>query len=158
MRADLLHARAERDAAHREAEDARRSSRNLAGEVAGLRRDNDGLRASTARLETELRSARSLAERLSSSKGNGDDLHRAAELESRAKDLESRLEAATARLAERTEEVRELRRYRDQHLSQQRLEALRATAATTKDNNKNNNNGGKKQQRPRYSIKLAPLK
>ena len=134
MRADLLHAISERDAAHKDSMVAQRRVELLSNDVSNLKTEKTKLQHDKLRLEREVRSARALADGLSSSlllssssNGNGgnhmDDLDY---YKGKTKELETHLQGMNACLAEKNREIQELRRCNDRNWSQQRLETLKA--------------------------------
>lgn len=136
LRAELLQARKERDAAHHESLVAQRSLELLKGDAEALKKEKIRLQHENLRLEREARSARSLVEALGSTSDRRDNGASTAPGETvdyykrKARDLETHLQGMTARLAEKNQELRELRHCRDRNRSQNRLEALRACAAS----------------------------
>ena len=147
MRAELLNARSERDASHKDSMVSKRSSDRLKEEVETLRKDKERLQNDKERLECEVRSARTLADNLSklgssSSKNEELDVQK-----HKVKDLETQLEAMKARLVETNKELRELQLYRDRNEAKERLEVLKATG------NDSSSNPAKKRPRKLYSIK-----
>ncbi|VEU36418.1 unnamed protein product [Pseudo-nitzschia multistriata] len=130
LRADLLQTRKERDDLHHESMVSKRSLELVTNEANSLKQEKSRLQKENIRLEREARSARVLAESLSRSKNanlnNGNDEHNAEFYKRKTRDLETHLQGMTARLAEKNQELMELRHCRDRNLSQNRLEALRA--------------------------------
>ena len=127
MRADLLHAISERDASQKDCWIAQRSVNLLRGDVENLKTERTKLQHDKLRLEREVRSARALADQLSNSL-LGSDSHHRDDLDyykGKSKELELHLQGMTARLAEKNQEIQELRRYNNRNLSQQKLESLR---------------------------------
>ena len=132
MRADLLHAISERDAAQQDSLVSQRSRDLLSGDVENLKKEKTKLQHDKLRLEREVRSARALADQLSSSLLGSD--HHKDDLDyykGKAKELEIHLQGMTSRLAEKNQEIQELRRYNNRNLSQQKLETLRAAGEDT---------------------------
>lgn len=151
MRADLLHAISERDVAQKDSLSAQRSCDLLSGDVENLKNDKTKLQHDKLRLEREVRSARALADQLSSSLLGSD--HHKEDLDyykGKSKELEIHLQGMTARLAEKNQEIQELRRCNNRNLSQQRLEALRATVAPLRAAGESST-GSNSAKRPRKS-------
>jgi polyhydroxyalkanoate synthesis regulator phasin len=132
MRADLLHVISERDAAHKDSMVAQRRVELLSNDVANLKTEKTKLQHDKLRLEREVRSARALADGLSSSllsSNNSGNHHHRDDLDyykGKAKELETHLQGMTARMAEKNKEIQELRRCNDRNWSQQRLQTLKA--------------------------------
>jgi hypothetical protein len=146
MRADLLHVISERDAAKKISMVAQRSVDLLEGNVENLKKEKAKLQHDKLRLEREVRAARALADGLSSSLLKSD--HHQDDLEyykRRSSDLEAHIQGMTALMAEKNQELQELRRCRNRNLSQQRLEALRAAGEPS------TKSVGAKTKRPRRS-------
>ena len=138
MRADLLHAIAERDASQKDCLMAQRSADLLQNDVQNLKADRTKLQHDKLRLEREVRSARALADQLSSSL-LGSDAHHKDDLDyykGKTKELEIHLQGMTAKLAEKNHEILELRRCHNRNLSQQKLESLREPTMSGKKSRK----------------------
>eukprot|EP00532_Pseudo-nitzschia_australis_P018371 CAMPEP_0168311568 /NCGR_PEP_ID=MMETSP0142_2-20121227/67433_1 /TAXON_ID=44445 /ORGANISM="Pseudo-nitzschia australis, Strain 10249 10 AB" /LENGTH=428 /DNA_ID=CAMNT_0008264475 /DNA_START=139 /DNA_END=1425 /DNA_ORIENTATION=- len=139
LRAELLQARKERDVSHHDSIVAQRSLELTTAEADAFKQEKTRLKHENSRLEREARSARSLAESLSrssfgsSDSGNGNGNSNNTDYYKRkAQELEIHLQGMTARLVEKNQELLELRHSRDRNLSQNRLEALRASGASDK--------------------------
>jgi hypothetical protein len=144
MRADLLHAISERDAAHKDSMVAQRRVELLSNDIRTLRTEKTKLQHDKLRLEREVCSARALADGLSSSlllsssNNNGNSNHRddLDYYKGKTKELETHLQGMNARLAEKNKEIQELRRCNDRNWSQQRLETLKAAQEPSTSTNR----------------------
>ena len=128
MRADLLRVVSERDASQKESMVAKRSVQLLQTTVEHTKKDVAKLRNDKALLERELRQARSMADSLSKSllsTKEGSTLEDLDFYKQKSNELEARLRGMTACLAEKNQEIAELRRCNNRNVSQQRLQSLR---------------------------------
>jgi len=128
LRAELLHARAERDEAHQNSLVAKRSLELLSNDVTALKTERTQLKNDKLRLDRERRSAQSLAESLSRSSNRDPDVDY---YKRKSVELETHLQGMTSRLMEKNREINELRNHRDRNLSQNRLAALKAIGGGT---------------------------
>lgn len=134
MRDDLLKAIFERDDAKKELQVANRSYDRRGEDIEKLKKNKNKLQHDKIRLEREVRAARALAEQLSSSQLGGSGHHKndLDYYKGKSKQQEIQLQGMTARLAEKNQEIMELRRFSNRNLSQQRLDALKSAGDSSK--------------------------